>query len=234
LVCDEIIVVDSYSTDRTVEIASKLGAKVIMQKYLGDGPQKNVASKFSKNKWLLSIDADETLDSKLVESIQLLDLVNTNYSSFSFNRKNYINNHWIKGCGWYPNKLIRLYNHKKASYEESEVHAKVLSNKNLHINGNIIHRTYDSYSHMFDKINRYSSRSANVEYIRGKEVSFLSPLIHGIWSFIFRYFVKKGFMDGIDGLVISISISLGSFLKYAKILEHKRKRTSKGDLGLWD
>ena len=232
-VCDEVIVIDSYSNDNTIELARTLGCKVYQKKYLGDGPQKNIASNYAKNNWLLSIDADEILDEELIKSINNLDLEKTEYDSFSFNRKNHIGNQWIKYAGWYPDNLVRLYNIKKCKYEDSEVHAKVFSYRSKKISGNLIHYTYSNYHEMFYKINKYSTRSANMLYKDCKTSGVFNALVHSLWAFFLRYILKLGFMDGVSGFVVSYSIAHGSFLKYIKLRELNKIKPNKSSLSFW-
>ena len=107
-ICDEVIVLDSESTDQTRDIAMKSGAKVFIQSFLGDGAQKKEASKFSKNNWIFSMDADEYLANDLIEFIKTINL-NDDYDSYSFRRKNFCGDEWIKAAGFYPDEVTRLY-----------------------------------------------------------------------------------------------------------------------------
>lgn len=115
-ICNEVIVVDSLSTDNTVLIAEDSGAKVYKQKYLGDGPQKDFGVQFAKNDWMLSIDADERLDEDAILEIKKLDLNTTDYDGFALRRKNFVGEHWIKAAGFYPDSVVRLYNKNKTRY----------------------------------------------------------------------------------------------------------------------
>ncbi len=113
-VCDEVIVVDSLSTDRTVEIAESLGAKVVPQKYLGEGKQRNVTEEHAGHDWILALDADERLDEEMAATIRSLDFSDPDLG-YEFNRKSYRGNHWMKGPGFYPDYLVRLYNKTRGS-----------------------------------------------------------------------------------------------------------------------
>jgi glycosyltransferase involved in cell wall biosynthesis len=128
-VCDEVLVVDSLSTDKTCEIAHSLGAKIVKQKYLGDGPQKAFGEPLAKYDWILSIDADERLDLNAIEEIKKLDLDNTSYDGFSFARKTYVGDNFIKL--WYPDRVTRLYNRTQCGYSKLKGHAKVEAKKYL-------------------------------------------------------------------------------------------------------
>ena len=113
-VCDEVIIVDSYSTDKTVEIAKALGAKVIEQKYLGDGGQKAFCEQFTNNRWVLSIDADERLTDDAIKYIEKMDLDSTSFDSFSFRRQSFIGKKYIRQ--WYPDRVVRLYDKERCGY----------------------------------------------------------------------------------------------------------------------
>ena len=124
-VCDEIIVVDSNSKDKTRDIAEELGAKVIIQDYLGDGFQKNFALDKAKNDWILSLDADERLTSDMISEIKSLDLKSSGFDGFGFPRRNFIGSRWIKHGGWYPDVCVRLYNKQKTMLKKVKQHSFV-------------------------------------------------------------------------------------------------------------
>ena len=222
-VCDEIIVVDSNSSDHTVEIAKELGAKVVMQSYLGDGFQKNVVLEYASYDWILSLDADERLSEEMVAEIQTIDLENTKYECFGFSRKNYVGNRWIKYCGWYPDVCTRLFNGKKTKWWEVKLHSYVLTKNTQVLKGDIIHYSFRNLSELFAKPDRnYSAYGAKILFDKHKKVSAFSPAMHLIMAFIRRYILRLGFLNGVDGLTVSISSALNSYLKYAKLLEMYR------------
>jgi len=215
-VCDEVIVVDSKSSDKTVEIAKSLGARVVVQEYLGDGLQKDFGVKFAKNEWILSIDADERLDVDMVEDIKKLDL-NQPYDAYAFRRKNFIGNRLQKI--WYPDYVIRLYNKNKCRYLPVRGHSKVDSKNLKKLNSHILHYTYKDLSDMARKIDKFSHRSALMMFEKRKKVTFLDPPLHGFMAFFKKYFLKKGFLYGIDGLSISLFSGFNAYLKYAMLIE---------------
>ncbi len=221
-VCSEIIVVDSCSKDRTVELAIKAGAQVITQSYLGDGPQKNVGPDAAQTEWVLSLDADERLSPEMVQEIKNLDLDNTEYNAFGFPRKNYIGSRWIAHSGWYPDVCVRLYRRNKARWTDVKMHAYVAVDNFQKMQGNIIHYSYHNIGQLFRKADSYSNAQAKVLYQKGKKCSSLSPFIHGFVAFFKHYFVKMGFLDGLDGLTVCLSSGINSYLKYAKLLEFQR------------
>lgn len=222
-VCDEVVVVDSGSTDRTVEIAQKAGASVYVQSYLGDGIQKNVALKYVRNLWVLSIDADERLTPELVECIRRTDFSSTPYDGFAIRRRNYVGSRWIKCCGWYPDYLVRLYRHDRLRFPEVKQHATVPTRNTRRWAADLIHYRYHNLGELFAKPGRnYSTRGAKILYLKGKRGHWWSPLWHGMSAFVVNYFVRGGIWGGIDGLTLSKAVALNSYLKYAKLLEYSR------------
>lgn len=217
--CNEIIVVDSNSSDKTVEIALALGAKVIMQDYLGDGPQKNVALKYASNDWILSLDADERLEEQMIQAIKNIMHIEEHPDAYGFKRKNYIADRWVKHCGWYPDVCIRLYNKNVAKFKDVAGHSSVQANTVKILDGNIIHYSYKNYHDLLHKTNRFSSRGAKMLLDKGKKANGFSPFIHFMAAFFRKYFLQKGFLQGVDGLTISLTASINSYMKYAKLLE---------------
>ena len=231
-VCDEIIVVDSNSSDSTVEIAKALGAKVIMQAYLGDGPQKNVALAHAENTWVLSMDADERLDEDMINSIKEIKKEAIHPDAYSFKRKNYIGERWIKHCGWYPDVCIRLYNKEKARFRDVAGHSGVEAKDVTKLAGNIIHYSYKNYHDLLHKTNRFSSRGAKMLQDKNRKANGFSPFVHFMAAFFRKYLLQKGFLQGVDGLTISLTASINSYMKYAKLLE-MQKSSNKSD-SLWE
>lgn len=222
-VCDEVIVVDSNSTDRTRELAEAAGAKVYIQSYLGDGIQKNVALQYVKNLWVLSIDADERLTPELVAKIENTDFNTTPYNGFQLRRRNYIGSRWVKSCGWYPDHLVRLYRHDKLRFPEVKQHATIDKTNTQKWKADLIHYRYRNIGELYAKPGRnYSSRGAKILYLKGKRANAFSPIWHGFSAFVVNYFLRKGFIGGIDGLTLTKSIATNSYMKYAKLLEYQR------------
>ncbi|MCW8329581.1 glycosyltransferase family 2 protein [Photobacterium sp. SDRW27] len=222
-VCDEIFVIDSLSSDNTVELAKEMGAIVIEQAYLGDGIQKNVVLKHAKNDWVLTIDADERLTPEVIQEIKSLDLTNTPHDAFAMKRRNYIGERWIKHCGWYPDYCTRLYNTKKTRFADVKQHASV-SASNLHkLKHDFIHYSFENIGQLFAKPDRdFTGRAAKILYKKGRKAHAYSPVVHGLSAFIKKYLLQKGFLGGVDGLTVSLSAGVYAYLKYAKLLEFQR------------
>ncbi|MCB9494359.1 MAG: glycosyltransferase family 2 protein [Desulfobacteraceae bacterium] len=217
-VCDEIIVVDSLSKDNTVQIAKDLGARVYLQKYLGDGPQKAFGVKYAENDWILSLDADERLEDDLVEKVSSLDLDNENIA-YAFRRRNFVGSHWIKAAGFYPDYVTRLYNKKTSGYLDKKAHSKVDAPKIKKINAHITHYTYESYSHWMDRLNWLSSRDAWAYYEKGKKPNRYRPLISSFGAFLQKFVVKGGMFQGIDGITVTLTTIIRAYMKYTKLNE---------------
>jgi glycosyltransferase involved in cell wall biosynthesis len=225
-VCDEIIVVDSNSSDETVAIARSLGAKIVLQDYLGDGFQKNVVLKHAAFEWILSIDADERLDDEMKESIKKIKKATSHPEAYSFKRKNYIGERWIKYCGWYPDECTRLYNKNATKFKELMGHSSVESKDVKLLDGNIIHYSYKNYHDLLNKTNRFSSRGAKMLLEKNKKANGFSPFLHFMSAFFRKYFLQRGFMQGLDGLTISLTASINSYMKYAKLIEMRKSNNS--------
>ena len=220
-VCDEIIVVDSNSTDKTREIATNLGAKVIVQDYLGDGPQKAFGEPLAKNDWILSLDADERLDTNAIEAIEKLDLDTNSYDACSLSRKTYIGQNFIKL--WYPDTLVRLYNRQTAGYTNKVGHANVKANKVKPLSADILHYSYESYSHMLNNIAKFASRGAQMLYDDKKFAKWYDPIVHGFFTFLKKLIVKGGMFHGRHGWTVSIISGFNTYMKYAILLDLQEK-----------
>lgn len=222
-VCEEVIVVDSLSSDNTVNIAENNGAKIILQEYLGDGPQKAFGVPNAKNDWILSIDADERLDDDFVNIIADIKLEDPN-TAYAFKRKNYVGNHWIKAAGFYPDYVTRLYNRKKSGYIERKAHSKVQAPVIKNIKAHIIHYTYDDYSHWMERLNWMTSRDAWAYYQKGKKPSRIRPVTSALGAFIRKFIVKGGFLQGIDGFTVTLTTVVRAYMKYTKLNEMYEKK----------
>ncbi len=220
---DEIIVVDSGSKDRTVEIAKDFGCKVFIEDWKGYGNQKNSAIQKCSNEWVLVIDADERIPPKTREVI--LEIIKEpRASAYKFKRKNHIKGRWLKyGDNW-PDWQVRLINKSKGSFR-GEIHERWITEGAIRkIDAHIEHYGFLDYAEMLETMNKYSSISAKELYLAGERASVLSPVVHAISMFIKIYILKRGFLDGLDGLVLALLKASGSFFKYAKLIELQREK----------
>jgi len=216
-VCDEVLVIDSLSSDRTKEIAESLGARVVEQAYLGDGPQKAFGAPLAKNTWVLSIDADERLDTNALEAISALDLEKTSYEAFSFARKTFVGKNLIKL--WYPDRVTRLYNRDICSFSTAGGHAKVETTNVKDLPVDMLHYSYENYSQMIRTTDKFISRGARISFEEGKRASSLDPFIHGVGALFKALVLKGGMFHGIHGWNVSVISAFSSYMKYALMLE---------------
>lgn len=219
---DEVVIYDSGSTDKTFQIAEKFpNIKVYKGTFIGFGPTHNVASNLAKNDWVLSIDSDELATPEMVQEIK--NLILDDSCVYSFPRNNYFNGKWIKWCGWYPDKQIRLYNRKKTCFSNAQVHEAIVS-KNLRVislKGAIVHYSYETISDFLSKMQSYSELFA--EQNRGKKSSSpIKAILHGFFAFFKSYVLKKGFLGGYEGYVISTYNAHTAYYKYLKLYEKNR------------
>ena len=219
-VCDEVLVVDSLSSDKTCEIAKELGAKVISEEYLGDGPQKAFGATYASFDWVLSIDADERLDLNAIAEIQNIDLENTSYDAFSFARKTFVGKNYIKL--WYPDRVTRLYNRKKCTYSTAKGHAKVQTNNVLDLEADMLHYSYENYTHMIRTTEKFITRGALLAYEDGKRASVFDPFIHGVGALFKALVLKGGAFHGINGWNVAVISAFSSYMKYAVMLDMQR------------
>ena len=224
-VCDEVIIVDSLSKDRTVEIAKEKGAIVILQSFLGDGPQRTHGLPFCKNDWILNLDADEFLDKDAEDFILKEKYLIGGYDAFSFRVKNFLADKLIDFAGWYPDHKVRFFNKKTASPSISIVHQKIITTNEKKEAVHILHYGWDSLEQIITKKNQYSGWHAQQLFDQGKRVSVFKSVLNGTVAFIRCYFFKKGFLNGIDGLTISMIQGFFSYMKYAKLVKIQNKKS---------
>jgi len=224
---DEIIVVDSGSSDKT-EAICKAHPKVrfFHQEWLGYGGQKNRAAELAHNDWILNIDADERISPELQLSLE--DADTSGFSAARMARENYFGKRWIRHCGWYPDYTTRLYDRRKCSFSERVVHESLEHDGKVEtLAGNLKHFTYTDISDYLQRMNRYSTLAAAEMHKSGETVGPLAFLIKPLATFIKMYVIRKGFLEGFLGLVLSMLYAQYTFCKYAKLAELSRA-TPKG------
>lgn len=224
-VCDEVVIIDSFSKDKTVEIAKeKKGAIVIEQSFLGDGPQRTFGLSYCKNDWILNLDADEFLDNDAAEFIRSQVYLKQDFDAYSFRVKNFLADKLIDFSGWYPDYKVRFFNKKTAKPSESFVHQKIITKKEKKVAVHILHYGWDSLDQIIAKKNQYSGWHAQQLFNQGKRINSFKPILNGAVAFIRCYFFKKGIFNGIDGLSVAMIQSFFSYMKYAKLLKLQKKK----------
>jgi glycosyltransferase involved in cell wall biosynthesis len=218
-VADEIIVVDSNSTDQTQTIAQEYGATVqVTNDWLGFGVQKNRAVSLAKNDWILSIDADERVTPELSSEIRGLLRGEPSYHAYEISRMSWYCGRFIKHSGWNPDYVLRLFNRQAARFSDDLVHERVLYDGQVHrLNNLLLHYSVQNFSQVLTKIDRYSSASAEQLYLRGQKSSLLKAVVHGFWAFIRTYFFRAGFLDGNHGFALAVSNAEGTYYRYIKL-----------------
>lgn len=228
---DEIIVVDSFSTDRTVEICREYTDRVYKHKWLGYIGQKNLIKDLAKTPWILFIDADEEISPELKEEI-LTDFRNgqcTHYAGYEFPRMVYFLGRWISHGDWYPDIKLRLFRKDKGICGGKEPHDRTTVNGPVKLLKNhMYHYTYDNITDQLNTLNRFSSITAKGWYDNNTPFKITDIMFRPFLRFIRGYILKRGFMDGLPGLIIAVIVAYGVFIKYAKLWELRyTKQTEK-------
>lgn len=215
-VADEIIVVDSFSKDKTIEFCEKYNAKIFQRKFDGYGDQKQFATEQASSDYILSLDADEELSETLKKSI-LAAKKNLEFDYYSFNRRNFYCNTPIRFCGFYPDKKVRLFNRLKANWNNKVVHesVEVSDKKNIcHLKGDLNHYTCTTIEELYEKEKKYAQMNADILHKKGKSISIITPFVKGGFRFLKSYIFMLGILDGYYGFLICKSLGNSSFLKY--------------------
>lgn len=215
---DEIIVVDSGSTDRTCQIAREKGAHVVSTAdWPGFGPQKNRALDHATCDWVLSIDADERVTPELAQAI-LLAIQQPQPQAYNIARLSNFCGRWIRHSGWWPDHVLRLFRRGTARFTDAAVHERVQSQGEVGtLDAHFLHYPYEDMEALITKVNRYSSDAARMMHAKGRRTSVPGAVGHAIWTFIRIYVIRRGFLDGREGFILAATASAGSFFRYAKL-----------------
>ena len=215
---DQIVVLDSGSTDETVQIARSLGAEAVVNNdWPGFGVQKNKALALANSEWVLSLDADERLTPELLAEIQAT-LKAPRFDVYSFPRLSSYCGQYIRHSGWYPDRVTRLFRRDSARFSDDLVHEKLLTSSAVgQLNSPLLHESFRNAESVIDKVNRYSTAGAQSLFICGKKSSLSKALLRGFWAFVRTYFLRLGFLDGRLGLVLAISNAEGTYYRYLKL-----------------
>ena len=215
---DEILVVDSFSTDSTVEIAKNKGAKVIQRTYEYSASQKNWAIPQASHDWVILIDADERVSLNLKNEIINVLKKELPYSAFWIKRQNHFMGKKIRFSGWQGDKVIRLFRKDKCQYEDKNVHEEMICKGRVGVlKEKLVHFTFKDIHHYLEKWDRYTTWSANERFSKGERVNFYHFTVKPIFRFIRDYFLKFGFLDGLTGFIICILSGMSVFMRSLKI-----------------
>ncbi len=222
---DEIVVVDSFSSDKTVEIAGEYTSKVFQNKWTNFSEQKNLALEKANNEWVLSIDADERVTPELKEEI--LAIVNSQFSTFEgyyIPRKNHYLGRWIRHCGWYPDYQLRLFRRNKGKFNNRLVHESVVvEGTKGYLKACLDHYSYRNLSDHLTHIDMFTTLAAKQMLTDGKRAGFFDLLFRPLIKFTKMYLIKRGYLDGVYGFIVSVIGSFYLFTKYLKLWELSKR-----------
>ncbi len=218
-IADEIIVVDSFSTDSTEQVCRKYNVRFVQHAFNGFMDQKNYAISLATHKYILSIDADEALSDELLNSLRQIKS-DLKYDGYFINRLSNYCGQWIRHSAWYPDRQLRLFNSEKVSWGLFNVHGRfkmIPGSRVSKLKGDILHWPCISQNDLSEKIMAYSEIVARDLYKSGKKAYFFTAIIHGVWRFFLTYIIHLGFLDGRNGYIICSLGAYSSYLKYFKL-----------------
>jgi glycosyltransferase involved in cell wall biosynthesis len=223
---DEVVVVDSGSTDRTVAIARELGAKVTMTAdWPGFGPQKNRALDLAHGDWVLSLDADEWLTAESAEEIRRVVSANdAEVVAYRMPRRSSFCGRFLRHSGWWPDYVLRLFRRGRARFSDDMVHERVIADGKIEtLSLPIMHETFVDLEDLVDKMNRYSTHGAQQLQREGKSSSLVEAIARALWAFFRTYVLRAGFLDGREGFMLAWATAEGTYYRYAKLMRLQRK-----------
>lgn len=218
-ITDEILILDSNSTDQTTMIAESKGAVVIKEPFRGHIQMKNRAVELAANNYILSLDADEALDPRLILSI-LSEKENFTYKAYRMNRCTNYCGQFIRHGSWYPDRKIRIFDRRVARWGGTNPHDKIIVDVNTDVRqlaGDILHYSYYTIAEHIAQNNKFSTISAESLFTQGKKTNLFKIVVNPVWAFIQGYFLRVGFLDGLFGFVIAVQVSHLTFLKHLKL-----------------
>lgn len=231
-VADEILVVDSFSTDKTEEICKKFNVRFISHAFTGHIEQKNYAASQARYDYILSLDADEALTPELRDNISQAKQ-NMEFDAYEMNRLTNYCGQWIRHCGWYPDRKARLWNRTKGQWGGTNPHDKweLYDAKASygHLSGDLLHYSYHSIADHIKQIEYFTEIAARAEAKQGKCPSFLKILVGPSLKFIKGFILKRGFLDGYYGYVICRLSAQAAYIKYVKTREYAKNNASQHD-----
>lgn len=225
-IADEIVIVDSFSTDKTKDIALEYNnVHFIEHPFTGHIEQKNFALEQVENLWVLSIDADEVLSPKLRKSIAKI-MEHPIADGYRFNRLTNYCGHWVKHCGWYPDTKLRLVKKNNAIWRGKNPHDRLEvleGNQLVHLKGDLLHYSYDSAEQHYRQIEYFGEIASQTAFKNGKKTNWFTIYAKTVFQFIKSFLLRLGFLDGKTGWLVSKRSAYATFVKYTKLLTLQRK-----------
>ncbi len=225
-IVDEIIVVDSYSTDRTAEICNSFGVRFYQMKWEGYAATKNYGNSLTAYNYILSVDADETLSEALQKEITTLKNAENQFDAYKVNRLTNYCGSWIHHCGWYPDTKLRLWNKMKGKWE-GNIHEEVVMTMEATfsiLKGDLLHYSYYSIQQHLNQANKFTDLTAMEAFQKGKQAGIFKIIFSPILKFIRDYIIKLGFLDGYPGFLVCKISAFASFMKYTKLRALNKNR----------
>ena len=218
-IAQQIVVVDTNSSDRTLEIAKNYGATISQPPdWPGFGPQKNRALDLATGEWVLSLDADERLTPALKSEILMAIHHGAHLDCFAIPRLSWYCGRFIRHSGWSPDYVDRLFKRGTARFSDDLVHERLIPNSQVaKLKNPMLHYSFMNYSQVLQKLDRYSTASAEQAFAKGKTSSPLKAVLHGVWAFFRTYVLRAGFLDGPQGFALAISNGQGTYYRYIKL-----------------
>jgi glycosyltransferase involved in cell wall biosynthesis len=229
---DEVVVVDSLSVDDTKKICSEFGVRFIEQAFLGYIEQKNFALDQASNDMVLSLDADEAVDDVLKAAIMRVKQVGFGADGYIMSRCTNYCGKWIRHGAWYPDRKLRIFDRRKARWGGVNPHDRIemaAGARTSRLPGDILHYSYYTFSEHIAQLNKFTSIQAQAMHQQGKKASLIKLLISPVSAFVSSYILRRGFLDGLDGLMIARTVSYQTFAKYVKLLELQRNGRKQGE-----
>lgn len=221
---DEIVVVDSGSADKTLEIARRFTDKIFSREWKGWRDQKKWAADQCRNEWVLTLDADEAVSDELREEIAAEFAAGPRANGYTMPRKTFYQGRWIRHSGWYPDRKLRLYKRGVARFGGDDPHEVIeVPDPVGHFNGDLIHHTYRDLRHQALQLVRYAWVNADARAARGKRFHLTDLIFRPGWAFFKSWVLQLGFLDGMPGFIIGVMVGYYTFLKYARLWEMGRK-----------
>jgi len=218
-IADEIIVLDSFSTDKTEEICNAKGVRFEKRQWTGYSDAKNYLNSLASNEYIFSVDADEAPDVKLQQSILKAKKQGFQHV-YAVNRLTNYCGHWVKHSGWYPDVKIRIFPKTTSRWEGEFVHEELVLDENSQIEtleGHLLHYSYYNFAEHRERADKYSKLTAQKLFAKGKKASFFKPYLSALGRFISMFFIKKGFLDGVMGWKIAIISAKSNIFKYKEL-----------------